>query len=642
MDIFSFEILENPIIVFKTDGKVVFANSAFNDTFADYKDKSNILVLKNIVHIDFLWKFEAMFTNLASTKQARGEFVFNSKDGRKITFEVILKMLAVPEGNIIICQLFSLDAVKKIENVNSQLEVIFQKINEIVIVFDVLTGYVISANPAAARAYGYTHQEIMVKKLNDFNVSFEASYHKIDNSLVEDGKGILFETKQKRKDNTIFYAEINAIVTKLQDRHSLICIIRDITNRKKEQEILENQKEELETLVQQRTKELELTNLKLKEKLIKLTTTEEKTKNQSLLLRTLLDTIPVPVVVKDEKKTIWYCNKSYLEFSGTAREEVIGKTIYDIEKDIDIAKQIDLNDDIILHSNDLKSTESKIVTSKGETKYILSFYASFKKADNTPAGIIHVFTDITERKQNEERMNNLLKIEQENLNIKSCFISIVSHEFLTPLTAINSSAEFLKLYLKDDPRNKIFEHLNRIMTSVKNITLILEDVVYINRADTDKFDFNADHFLPEDLIADIFAEQSVFYKFKGDFSYDIDKSIKSGVVTDPKLFRIMIGNLLSNALKFNPQGKVSISWYIENNYHTITVEDDGCGIAEEDQKNIFNQFFRGRNSIGVFGTGLGLSIIKRIVQNFNGSINFVSEEGKGTKFYLIFPLSIIR
>ena len=110
------------------------------------------------------------------------------------------------------------------------------------------------------------------------------------------------------------------------------------------------------------------------------------------------------------------------------------------------------------------------------------------------------------------------------------------------------------------------------------------------------------------------------------------------VFIDKKLLKNVLFNLISNAIKFSPEeSSVEITAHVLNSSIKISVKDNGIGISKEDQKHLFERFFRGHNATHIQGTGLGLNIVARYVELMNGTLSFESKENKGTTFTIIIP-----
>jgi two-component system sensor kinase FixL len=245
-------------------------------------------------------------------------------------------------------------------------------------------------------------------------------------------------------------------------------------------------------------------------------------------------------------------------------------------------------------------------------------------------GIIH---DISEL----EKVKNALKKEQDLNELKSRFVTMASHEFRTPLSAILSSASLISLYNDPKDDDKRIKHINRIKSSVANLTGILNDFLSIGKIEEGKevntpveFDIiELSKEITEEISPILKQDQLVYYNHNGD---------RSEVNLDKTIIKTICWNLLSNAIKYSQEGKkIEFTTSTYQNYLDIVVKDEGIGIPETDKDHLFNRFFRAHNAVNIQGTGLGLNIIKRSTDLLNGKISFVSELNKGTAFTITIP-----
>jgi len=249
-----------------------------------------------------------------------------------------------------------------------------------------------------------------------------------------------------------------------------------------------------------------------------------------------------------------------------------------------------------------------------------------------------------ERKRTEVELNNAkeelaeaLKTEKELSHLKTRFISMVSHEYRTPLTVILTSMEIIERYFMIHRNDDIMKFIYNIKTSIKSMTDLLENVLTVGRIESGVTSYTPAYFDLHNSIIAIIDEIKIFDKNRHEiiftFSGDSGK-----IINDENIFRQILLNLLSNATKYSNFGKqIYVLLQISSDFITIEVIDHGIGIPPEFQKNIFSSFSRAENVGTIQGTGLGLSIIKRCVELLKGTIEFSSELYKGTKFTLIIP-----
>jgi two-component system, sensor histidine kinase and response regulator len=228
--------------------------------------------------------------------------------------------------------------------------------------------------------------------------------------------------------------------------------------------------------------------------------------------------------------------------------------------------------------------------------------------------------------------------EKELLRMRSQFISIASHEFRTPLTVILSSTELLEIHAAKLTPEKRNVYIHRIQTAARHMTELLSDVLLIGKADAERVTVRSAPLDADALVATLLDD------LRGSFAASASFSVQTAgapqpVTTDAKLLRAILQNLLSNAVKYSRGDRVTVTILIEyrGSGLEIAVADDGIGIPEKDQGNLFELFHRGSNTKSVPGTGLGLAIVKRFVKALGGSVRFQSSEGEGSRFTIALP-----
>jgi PAS domain S-box-containing protein len=242
-------------------------------------------------------------------------------------------------------------------------------------------------------------------------------------------------------------------------------------------------------------------------------------------------------------------------------------------------------------------------------------------------------------KKNEEELRKALEREKELSELKSRFVSMASHEFRTPLTTIASSSELIKLYTEVGHQPKREKHLRRIQSAVTNLTGILGDFLSLSKLEEGKIsNVPSPVSLPE-LLEESVDDVHVLLKKEQSVVRDFD-GLGEEVMIDKKILKNIMLNLLSNAIKYSDPGStVWLTARLEQGILKVSIQDEGIGIPESDQKHLFSRFFRADNAANIQGTGLGLNIVHRYLELLGGSIDFESVEGKGTTFFFEVPLS---
>ena len=234
-----------------------------------------------------------------------------------------------------------------------------------------------------------------------------------------------------------------------------------------------------------------------------------------------------------------------------------------------------------------------------------------------------------------DELTKALSKEKELGDLKSRFVSMASHEFRTPLSTILSSASLLSKYTETTEQDKRNKHIDRIKSSVYNLTDILDEFLSIGKIENGTVIARFTTFNAREFIEKICTEMSAIAK-----KHQQIKCIHTGKDTielDESFFRNIVINLVSNAIKFtNEDGLIEIISNVDKNIFTLTVKDNGIGISAEDQQHLFERFFRASNATNIQGTGLGLHIVEKYAELMNGKISFESSLENGTSFTISF------
>lgn len=243
---------------------------------------------------------------------------------------------------------------------------------------------------------------------------------------------------------------------------------------------------------------------------------------------------------------------------------------------------------------------------------------------------------IEELEKTKKELNGALSKEKELSELKTRFVSMASHEFRTPLATIQSSLSLVKKYGEMKEIEKQDKHIDKIKSSINNLTDILTDFLSVSKLEEGRVENVSEKFNLKIFISEIVSEMKSILK-EGQ-KIECNHLGDEIVSLDKKLLRNIFFNLVSNAIKFSPEGKIiEINSEVKKTSVKISVKDSGIGISQEDQNHLFERFFRGHNATHIQGTGLGLNIVAKYVELMNGSINVLSEENKGARFMITFP-----
>ncbi len=220
-----------------------------------------------------------------------------------------------------------------------------------------------------------------------------------------------------------------------------------------------------------------------------------------------------------------------------------------------------------------------------------------------------------------------------NINLE--FLVSISHEFKTPLNSIIGFSEILQEQTDD---KNTFNKLKNIKYSSTHLLSIIQDVLDIAKSDNKKLEINKNIFNPQKVILEILNTLELQIKAKNiNLTYTL---LDMELNADERRFKQLLYNLFSNAIKYNkPNGSINIIIYKENKNFVLEISDTGEGIAEKDQKKIFNFFTQtSANYLNrETGSGVGLALCKRIVDAHKGKIGFKSVLNKGSTFYFKLP-----
>ncbi|HUC80471.1 MAG TPA: ATP-binding protein [Flavisolibacter sp.] len=240
--------------------------------------------------------------------------------------------------------------------------------------------------------------------------------------------------------------------------------------------------------------------------------------------------------------------------------------------------------------------------------------------------------------QSQAELSEALDKERQLNEIKSRFVSMASHEFRTPLSAVLSSASLIGKYTTGEQQANRDKHINRIKDSVKHLNDLLEDFLSLGKLDEGKIGAQFGLFNLSETIHDTIDEVRGLVKNGQEIHYNHQG--ENIVYSDRKLLKNILINLISNALKFSDENAVIVvTSTTKGDNAVIAVKDKGIGISAEDQQHLFSSFFRGKNALNIQGTGLGLHIVKRYTDLLGGSINLQSALSEGTTITITIPVN---
>ncbi|MEQ3664761.1 PAS domain-containing sensor histidine kinase [Olleya sp.] len=363
----------------------------------------------------------------------------------------------------------------------------------------------------------------------------------------------------------------------------------------------------------------------------------------------LSEAISEGILIVDENQIIIAVNSSTEEMFGYEKDELNNKPLETL-----IPKTYHKGHG--QHFNNYYKHSEKRTMGKGR-----ALFAARKDGSTFPVEVgLNPFTvsekkyvmalaiDITERKnytdklektviERTKQLTEALATEKELNDLKTKFLSLVSHEFKTPLTGILTSSMLLSKYKLAEQQDKRDKHINTINSKVHYLNNILNDFLSVEKLESGKVNYRFTEFRLSKVINEVIYNANMLLKEGQKINYPEDIDDMS-LIQDEKTLELALSNLVHNAIKYSPEN-TTIQLKVKQDpiNTTFIIIDNGIGIPENDQKNIFNRYFRAENALLNQGTGIGLNIVKTHLENLGGAISFESEENKGSTFTITIP-----
>ncbi|WP_091267928.1 PAS domain-containing sensor histidine kinase [Gillisia sp. Hel1_33_143] len=251
---------------------------------------------------------------------------------------------------------------------------------------------------------------------------------------------------------------------------------------------------------------------------------------------------------------------------------------------------------------------------------------------------LNLESEISKRKRAEKKIKSALQKQKELNDLKTKFLSLVSHEFKTPLSGILTSATLAEKYKEATQQDKREKHLGTIKSKVHYLNNILNDFLSIERLESGAGQYKYTSFSLKRLINEVVYNANITLKNGQEIIYPQEISDVL-LYQDEKILELILTNLLSNSIKYSPED-TNITLEVKTSKETVyfKVRDEGIGIPEQDKKHIFERYFRAENAVLNQGTGIGLNIAKTHLENLGGHIYFTSKEDAGTEFFVEIPI----
>lgn len=350
------------------------------------------------------------------------------------------------------------------------------------------------------------------------------------------------------------------------------------------------------------------------------------------------------VIICDVDGKITFVNQSAQHMFGFTSKEVTGKFLFDVVGLEDQKENPILPDKRPI--NMVLATTADVAyyyVRKDKTKFPTAIKVQPVILENKMVGAVEIFRDITHEKEIDKAKNE--------------FVSLASHQLKTPLTAVKLLTEIILKGGVGPFTKKQEEYLNDISSSNQRMIDLVNALLSVSRIEMGEFTIQVDKKDIRAIVQNVFYELTPALEKKQIRLQQHYQKSPNTVMIDETLFRMVIGNLATNAIHYTdkggkiqveckelPRGQLLGGEKLSKDSFTITIADSGCGIPKKQQGSLFTKFFRADNAIikHTDGTGLGLYIVKSVLDKSSGSIWFTSKESEGTAFYVAIPMTGMR
>ncbi len=345
----------------------------------------------------------------------------------------------------------------------------------------------------------------------------------------------------------------------------------------------------------------------------------------------MLNTALVGISFNIQDKIVWV-NEKCAEMSGLRRDDLMGQSPRIFYESDEAYATERAKSEASLRQHGTYNGERYTLRQNGERIWVL-LAGRCVEGNDPDAGVIWTLLDVTARRQAEDDIRGALERQRELNVLRSRFVAMTSHEFRTPLASILSSAELLRYYSDRVSAEERLGMLQSIEAGVQRMTQMLDRILLIGKAEAEMLEFSPQPIDLKELCIQLIKEANLQHT-----------SAKSAIVLDwqmepaeqcfdEKLCRHIFSNLLSNALKYSPDGgDVQMRVHTERGRTVFEVRDQGIGIPADELHHLFDSFHRASNVGTIAGTGLGLSIVKKSVELHGGTISVSSSIDEGTCF----------
>lgn len=367
----------------------------------------------------------------------------------------------------------------------------------------------------------------------------------------------------------------------------------------------------------------------------------KKLENEKQTLRTIINSSPDMMLIKDLNGVYTDCNDKFLDFIDAKREDIIGTTDYDLfsKNEID---EIIKNDNIVKKDKKTITQEQQYIGPNGKKFYLEKNMVPLYNSDKEIIGILINAFDVTKREEEQEYLQRAKEAAENATMMKSNFLANMSHEIRTPM---NGVLGFIQLLKDTNTSEEQAEFIEDAQKSSEMLLEIINDILDFSKIEANKLKMDNISFDIRSVIEDVtLMAASNAEKKQVEVDSLICSDVPQKVFGDPGRIKQVLNNLLGNAVKFTSKGEIivyvkKVSDNEDTSVISFEVKDSGIGIEQDKLDLIFEAFAQADASMTrkYGGTGLGLAISKKLVDLMNGQFCVKSEIGKGSTFTFSIP-----
>ncbi|HWQ77893.1 MAG TPA: ATP-binding protein, partial [Anaerovoracaceae bacterium] len=466
----------------------------------------------------------------------------------------------------------------------------------VMLIIDYETLKIVDANYAACTFYKYSYQEMLELKLTDLStIKTDQIYTQINLAASHIKNSFAF--KHRISTGEIKNVKVNSGLITINNKKFIHSIVFDVSDND----------DALKPITQ---------------------------------MQVILDNLPFVAWFKDLQGRYIAVNKSFEDQYGCLKDNIIGKYDFEIFSKAQADTFLFGDIDIITKRKKVRF-EEKNENGRWNEVFKSPVYNDYGNIIGTTG----ISRDITEKKMQEKALHDAerreMKLLQETIELKDNFITIITHEFKTPIAIINAAIQTMEIVCKDDITPKMRNYLNKVKQNSLRQQRLVDNLLDITRLRAGRMKTNSKNVEIVSFTKEIVDSVKIYADQKSlrlAFQSACDRVVVS---TDIEKYERILLNLLSNAIKFTPQDKsINVILYKQGTWLKIDIKDRGIGIPDDKKVIIFERFGQADTSLTrqAEGTGIGLYLVKLLVDSLDGTIHVTSEEGYGSTFSIALPI----